>query len=186
MLNKVQHLFSHHMIQPFGCDYSTSGVTLEAMQTKICDFLECRTADGPRHDTYLIFYSGPTYKGTGAWALAGSNHMLVSLSFMLCYHRTQNCYTVTIMLGCTSLLILFFKLCVVCLCFLTKVCELISRCLILTSYSVVACHGGGGNIGNTRNSPIIAHCLIQQLMFNSSYWGFCMTAVGLTRLSLVV
>lgn len=71
MLNNVQRLFSHHMVQTFGCDYSTSGVTLEAVQTKLRDFLERRTADGPRHDTYLIFYSGPTYKGTGAWALAG-------------------------------------------------------------------------------------------------------------------
>lgn len=77
MLNNVQRLFSHHMIQPFGCDYSTSGVTLEAMQTKLRSFLELRTEDGPRHDTYLIFYSGHTHKGTGAWALAGgeSVHM---------------------------------------------------------------------------------------------------------------
>ncbi|XP_026218642.1 transmembrane protein 168-A [Anabas testudineus] len=75
MLNNVQHLFSHHMIQTFGCDYSTSGVTLEAMHAKLCDFLEHRTADGPRHDTYLIFYSGPTNKGTGAWALAGGGSL---------------------------------------------------------------------------------------------------------------
>ncbi|KAM6896282.1 transmembrane protein 168-A isoform 1-T2 [Lycodopsis pacificus] len=77
MLNNVQRLFSHHMIQTFGCDYSTSGVTLEAMQTKLRSFLELRTEDGPRHDTYLIFYSGHTHKGTGAWALAGgeSVHM---------------------------------------------------------------------------------------------------------------
>ncbi|XP_029019308.1 transmembrane protein 168-A [Betta splendens] len=75
MLNSVQRLFSHHMIQTFGCDYSTSGFTLEAMQTKLRDFLERRTADGPRHDTYLMFYSGPTYKGTGSWALAGGERL---------------------------------------------------------------------------------------------------------------
>lgn len=71
MLNNVQRLFSHHMIQTFGCDYSTSGVTLETLQTKLCNFLELCTEDGPRHDTYLIFYSGHTHKGTGSWALAG-------------------------------------------------------------------------------------------------------------------
>lgn len=71
MLNNMQRLFSHHMIQTFGCDYSTSGVTLEAAHTKLRNFLELRTADGPRHDTYLIFYSGHTHKGTGAWALTG-------------------------------------------------------------------------------------------------------------------
>ncbi|XP_024228828.1 transmembrane protein 168-A [Oncorhynchus tshawytscha] len=70
MLNSVQHLFSHHMIETFGCDYSTSGVTLEALQAKLKAFLELRTADGPRHDTYVVFYSGHTQR-TGAWALAG-------------------------------------------------------------------------------------------------------------------
>ncbi|XP_069012953.1 transmembrane protein 168-A [Embiotoca jacksoni] len=70
MLNDMQRLFSHHMIQTFGCDYSTSGVTLEALQTKLRSFLELRTADGPRHDTYLVFYSGHTHKGSGSWALA--------------------------------------------------------------------------------------------------------------------
>lgn len=75
ILNNVQRLFSHHMIETFGCDYSTGGVTLEAVQTKLRDFLERRTADGPRHDTYLIFYSGHTHKGTGAWALAGGESL---------------------------------------------------------------------------------------------------------------
>ncbi|XP_063356954.1 transmembrane protein 168-A [Pelmatolapia mariae] len=71
MLNNIQRLFSHHMIQTFGCDYSTSGVTLEDVLTKLRNFLELRTADGPRHDTYLIFYSGHTHKGSGSWALSG-------------------------------------------------------------------------------------------------------------------
>jgi hypothetical protein len=73
MLNSVQRLFSHHMIETFGCDYSTSGVTLEALQAKLKAFLELRTADGPRHDTYVVFYSGHTQR-TGAWALAGECH----------------------------------------------------------------------------------------------------------------
>lgn len=71
MLTNVQRLFSHHMVHTFGCDYSTGGVTLDALQAKLRNFLEICTAEGPRHDTYLIFYSGHTYKGTGAWALAG-------------------------------------------------------------------------------------------------------------------
>ncbi|XP_041833605.1 transmembrane protein 168-A isoform X1 [Melanotaenia boesemani] len=75
MLNNMQRLFSHHMIQIFGCDYSTSGVTLEAVQNKLRNFLELRTADGPRHDTYLIFYSGHTHKGSGAWALTGGESL---------------------------------------------------------------------------------------------------------------
>ncbi|XP_059895095.1 transmembrane protein 168-A [Gadus macrocephalus] len=71
ILTSVQRLFSHHMVETFGCDYSTGGVTLESVQTKLRGFLDLRTADGPRHDTYLVFYSGHTQKGTGAWLLAG-------------------------------------------------------------------------------------------------------------------
>lgn len=70
MLNNVQRFFAHHLIETFGCDYSTSGVSLEALQSKIKSFLELRTSDGPRHDTYVIFYSGHTHR-TGEWALAG-------------------------------------------------------------------------------------------------------------------
>uniref|UniRef100_A0A3Q3JWD0 Transmembrane protein 168b n=1 Tax=Monopterus albus TaxID=43700 RepID=A0A3Q3JWD0_MONAL len=70
MLNNVQRFFAHHLIETFGCDYSTSGVTLEALQAKIKSFLDLRTTDGPRHDTYVIFYSGHTQR-TGEWALAG-------------------------------------------------------------------------------------------------------------------
>lgn len=71
MLNDMQRLFSQHMIRTFGCDYSTSGVTLETVQNKLRSFLELQTADGPRHDTYLIFYSGHSQKGSGAWTLTG-------------------------------------------------------------------------------------------------------------------
>ena len=70
MLNKVQLFFAHHMIENFGCDYSTRGLSLEAMQGKLRGFLELRTADGPRHDTYVVYYSGHTHR-SGEWALAG-------------------------------------------------------------------------------------------------------------------
>ncbi|XP_017350215.1 transmembrane protein 168-A [Ictalurus punctatus] len=69
-LNAVQRLFSHHLIQTFGCDYSTSGLSLDTLQAKLRSFLELRTADGPRHDNYLIYYSGHTLP-TGDWALTG-------------------------------------------------------------------------------------------------------------------
>lgn len=70
----MQRFFSHHLIETFGCDYSTSGVTLEALQAKLRTFLELQTADGPRHDTYLVFYSGHTHR-SGEWALAGQNYL---------------------------------------------------------------------------------------------------------------
>ncbi|XP_029290340.1 transmembrane protein 168 [Cottoperca gobio] len=72
MLNNVQRFFAHHLIETFGCDYSTSGVTQNALLAKIKCFLELRTADGPRHDTYVIFYSGHSHR-SGEWALAGGD-----------------------------------------------------------------------------------------------------------------
>ncbi|KAM9807457.1 transmembrane protein 168-like [Neosynchiropus ocellatus] len=72
MLSTIQRFFAHHLIETFGCDYSTSGVTLSALQAKIKSFLALRTADGPRHDTYVIFYSGHT-RQSGEWALAGDD-----------------------------------------------------------------------------------------------------------------
>ncbi|XP_066505839.1 transmembrane protein 168 [Hoplias malabaricus] len=72
ILNNVQRFFSHHMIETHGCDYSTSGLTLSTIQTKLCSFLEAHTIDGPRYDTYVLFYSGHTHR-TGEWALAGGD-----------------------------------------------------------------------------------------------------------------
>ncbi len=70
-LNAVQRLFSHHLIQTFGCDYSTS-LSLDTLQAKLCSFLELCTAEGPRHDTYILYYSGHTLP-SGDWTLAGKS-----------------------------------------------------------------------------------------------------------------
>ncbi|XP_077329607.1 transmembrane protein 168 [Lithobates pipiens] len=70
MLNDIQRFFASHMIETYGCDYSTSGLTFDTLQTKLKSFLELRTSDGPRHDTYILYYSGHTHS-TGEWALAG-------------------------------------------------------------------------------------------------------------------
>lgn len=70
MLNAVQRFFAYHMIETYGCDYSTSGLSFDTLHSKLKAFLELRTVDGPRHDTYVLYYSGHTH-GTGEWALAG-------------------------------------------------------------------------------------------------------------------
>ncbi|KAJ8416383.1 hypothetical protein AAFF_G00356710 [Aldrovandia affinis] len=72
MLNSIQRFFSHHMIEPYSCDYSTSGMPLDSLQAKLKGFLELRTADGPRHDTYLVYYSGHAQR-SGDLALAGGD-----------------------------------------------------------------------------------------------------------------
>ncbi|XP_008282219.1 transmembrane protein 168 [Stegastes partitus] len=102
MLNNVQRFFAHHLIETFGCDYSTSGVTLEALQAKMKSFLELRTADGPRHDTYIIFYSGHTHR-TGEWALAGGDTL--RLDQILDWWREKNggfCSRLILVLDCDN------------------------------------------------------------------------------------
>lgn len=102
MLNNVQRFFAYHLIETFGCDYSTSGVTLEALQAKMKSFLELRTADGPRHDTYVIFYSGHTHR-TGEWALAGGDTL--RLDQILDWWREKNgsfCSRLIVVLDCDN------------------------------------------------------------------------------------
>ncbi|XP_076851281.1 transmembrane protein 168-A [Brachyhypopomus gauderio] len=86
-LSAVQRLFSHHLVQTFGCDYSTGGLGLEALMSKLRSFLDLRTADGPRHDTYLLYYSGHT-RPTGDWALTGGD--CVRLEQILDLWRERN------------------------------------------------------------------------------------------------
>ncbi|XP_068578762.1 transmembrane protein 168-like [Cebidichthys violaceus] len=87
MLNNVQRFFAHHFIETFGCDYSTSGMSREVLQAKIRSFFELRTADGPRHDTYVIFYSGHSHH-SGEWALAGGDTL--GLDQILQWWRESN------------------------------------------------------------------------------------------------
>ena len=79
-LNKIQQFFGHNMIETYGCDYSSSGLTLEALETKLKAFMQRCTSDGPRFDTYLLYYSGPVHKN-GDWALLGGD------SLQLSYHN---------------------------------------------------------------------------------------------------
>ncbi|XP_036373935.1 transmembrane protein 168-like [Megalops cyprinoides] len=87
MLNSIQRFFSHHMIEPYSCDYSTSGMSLDGLQAKLKGFLELRTADGPRHDTYLVYYSGHSHR-SGDWALTGGDTL--RLEELLDWWREKN------------------------------------------------------------------------------------------------
>ncbi|KAB5571521.1 hypothetical protein PHYPO_G00225860 [Pangasianodon hypophthalmus] len=77
MLNNMQRFFSHHMIESHGCDYSSSGMTRDMLHSKLRSFLEAHTVDGPRYDTYMLFYSGHTHR-TGEWALIGGEVLHLS------------------------------------------------------------------------------------------------------------
>ncbi|CAG5136275.1 unnamed protein product [Candidula unifasciata] len=77
-LAEIQQLFHYHMIQNFGCDYFSSGLDVDNLQNKLNAFFNTRTSDGPRYDTYLLYYSGDVYD-TGDWALSGDKALTLPM-----------------------------------------------------------------------------------------------------------
>ena len=72
ILSIVQRFFTYHLIETYGCDYSSSGVSVESVETKLKSFFQRVTSDGPRFDTYVLYYSGSVYD-QGDWALSGES-----------------------------------------------------------------------------------------------------------------
>ncbi|XP_053108356.1 transmembrane protein 168 isoform X2 [Hemicordylus capensis] len=102
MLNCIQRFFAYHMIETYGCDYSTSGLAFDTLHSKLKSFLELRTPDGPRHDTYVLYYSGHSHS-TGEWALAGGDAL--RLDTLLEWWREKNgsfCSRLIILLDCEN------------------------------------------------------------------------------------
>lgn len=69
-LGTVQNFFSYHLIETFGCDFTSSGISEQFITSKLGQFFKRLTSDGPCYDTYLLYYSGPVHK-SGDWALVG-------------------------------------------------------------------------------------------------------------------
>ena len=69
-LNKVSHFFNFHMIDNYGCDYSTSGLAMDYLESKLKAFFDRRMSDGPKYDTYILYFSGDVYEN-GEWAMSG-------------------------------------------------------------------------------------------------------------------
>ncbi|KAH9496368.1 hypothetical protein Btru_010740 [Bulinus truncatus] len=88
-LNILQQLFAYHMVQNFGCDYSSSGLELDALQSKLKAFFDRRTNDGPRFDTYVVYYCGDVYDN-GDWALADQKNFSLSLLLNLWNEKDLN------------------------------------------------------------------------------------------------
>ncbi|KAK7476305.1 hypothetical protein BaRGS_00032423 [Batillaria attramentaria] len=74
MLTQIQHFFAFHMLNNFGCDLSTSGVSMDSLRNKLSSFFEQRTAEGPRYDTYLLYFCGDVFE-SGDWALSDNKRL---------------------------------------------------------------------------------------------------------------
>lgn len=58
------------MLTNYGCDLSTSGLNMDSVHSKLNAFFEQRTNEGPRYDTYLLYYCGDVFEN-GDWAFSG-------------------------------------------------------------------------------------------------------------------
>ncbi|CAF0727753.1 unnamed protein product [Didymodactylos carnosus] len=101
MLNGLHRFMSCNHIENFGCDYSSSGITMNFINAKLKTFFAKRTLDGLRYDTYVFFYSGPT-RDTGDIAL--SDNQAVTVNLLLQWWCENGYHEPT----CTSRLILIF------------------------------------------------------------------------------
>ncbi|XP_076469499.1 transmembrane protein 168-like [Babylonia areolata] len=86
-LAQVQHFFAFHMLANFGCDLSTSGHNQESVHSKLSSFFAQRTGEGPRYDTYLLYYSGDVFEN-GDWAFADNKRL--TLDTLLEWWEVQN------------------------------------------------------------------------------------------------
>lgn len=60
ILNGLERFMGNNLIDIFGCDYSSSGISMNFIDAKIKSFFARRTTDGRRYDTYFLYFSGPT------------------------------------------------------------------------------------------------------------------------------
>jgi len=80
-LNQMVQFFSRHLIVQFGADWSMQGLEKAELSKKLRLFFAQTTVEGPRYDTYLLFYCGPTTASGGEWAL--TDNQTLSLDDLL-------------------------------------------------------------------------------------------------------
>jgi hypothetical protein len=56
-LNKVSHFFNFHMIDNYGCDYSTSGLAMDYLESKLKAFFDRRIIQN--NNIYIILWTIP-------------------------------------------------------------------------------------------------------------------------------
>jgi hypothetical protein len=83
VMSAVQNFFSFHMLATYGCDLSTSGLNMDSVHSKVSAFFDQRTTEGPRFDTYLLYYSGDVFEN-GDWAFAGKFFFFLFVCLFVC------------------------------------------------------------------------------------------------------
>ena len=62
LLNKLYKFINNHLIENYGCDYLTPSFSRASIETKLKAFFSKSTLDGPKYNTYIFYYCGPSLK----------------------------------------------------------------------------------------------------------------------------
>ena len=62
LLNKLYKFINNHLIENYGCDYLTLSFSRSSIETKLKSFFTKSTLDGPKYNTYIFYYCGPSLK----------------------------------------------------------------------------------------------------------------------------
>ncbi len=61
ILNKMQTFLQFHLIENYGCDFASNGLTREVLENKLRCFFQKKTSiENSYYNTYLLYYCGPT------------------------------------------------------------------------------------------------------------------------------
>jgi hypothetical protein len=62
ILNKLNKFINSYLIENHGCDYLTPSVGRLVLESKLKTFFSKTTLEGPKYNTYVLYYCGPTLK----------------------------------------------------------------------------------------------------------------------------
>ena len=56
----MQNFLQFHFIENFGCDFASTGLQKNLLETKLKAFFQKKSTDGSYYNTYVLYYCGPT------------------------------------------------------------------------------------------------------------------------------
>lgn len=60
ILHRMQSFLQFHLIENYGCEYASNGMSREKLEMKVKSFFQKKPIDGTSYNTYLLYYCGPT------------------------------------------------------------------------------------------------------------------------------
>ena len=60
ILHRMQSFLQFHLIENYGCEYASSGMSRDKLEMKVKSFFQKKPIDGTSYNTYLLYYCGPT------------------------------------------------------------------------------------------------------------------------------